>query len=115
MTAAPISPPTSAWDELEGRPNHKVKRFHTIAAMSAAITTEIWISSLFNKSLPMVVATATPKRNGPMNSAMAAIVSACRPDSARSDHGGDDTGAIANAAQESENQRQTDEQKKRQG
>ena len=51
-----------------------------------------------------------------MNSAMAAIVSAFRPDSAaRSDHGGDDTGAIANAAQESENQRQTDEQKKRQG
>ena len=80
MTAAPISPPTSAWDELEGRPNHKVKRFHAIAAMSAAITTEIWISSLFNKSLPMVVATATPKRNGPMNSAMAAIVSAFRPE-----------------------------------
>src|SRR5664279_3182938 len=33
---APQSPPISAWLELDGRPNHQVARFQTIAASNAA-------------------------------------------------------------------------------
>src|SRR5690606_41231000 len=35
-TAAPMSPPKSAWLEEEGRPSSQVTRFHTIAPMSPA-------------------------------------------------------------------------------
>src|SRR5919197_510355 len=37
-SAAPTSPPISACDELEGRPNHQVSRFQAIAPSSAANT-----------------------------------------------------------------------------
>ena len=33
---APTSPPTSAWDELEGKPTRQVMRFQTIAPVNAA-------------------------------------------------------------------------------
>ena len=33
-TAAPVKPPISVWDELEGMPYHHVSRFHKIAAIS---------------------------------------------------------------------------------
>src|SRR5919204_2572404 len=37
-SAAPTRPPISAWDELDGKPNHQVSRFHAIAPSSAAST-----------------------------------------------------------------------------
>jgi hypothetical protein len=41
-TAAPTSPPTRVWEELEGSPSHHVARFHVIAAMIAeAITVRL--------------------------------------------------------------------------
>src|SRR4051812_39129818 len=36
---APQRPPTSACEELAGRPNHHVSRFHAIAASNAQIKT----------------------------------------------------------------------------
>src|SRR3989440_10028080 len=35
-SAAPTKPPINACDELEGKPNHHVSRFHTIAPSNAA-------------------------------------------------------------------------------
>ena len=35
-SVAPISPPNSAWDELDGRPSSQVSRFHTMAPTSPA-------------------------------------------------------------------------------
>jgi hypothetical protein len=40
--AAPMSPPTSAWEELEGMPKCQVMRFQAMAPMSAANTT-VWV------------------------------------------------------------------------
>src|SRR5687768_8275649 len=38
--AAPHNPPTNAWLELEGRPNHQVRRFQMIAPINAQRT--VW-------------------------------------------------------------------------
>ena len=57
--------------------------FHTMEAMSAASVTDSLSVPTVNTSLPSVVATATPNRNGPANSAIAVMVSAWRPERAR--------------------------------
>ncbi len=61
----PIMPPMSAWDVLDGMPKNKVVAFHAIAANSDAYTTGSVTASLATTSSPIVVATATPKINGP--------------------------------------------------
>ena len=83
MTTAPISPPTKAWEELEGRPSHHVRRFQAIAPSNAATMSPAERSRLSEEKLegstmpvPIVLATAVPNRNGPMNSQMVAIVKA---------------------------------------
>ncbi len=59
-TAAPQSPPTSAWLELDGRPNHQVNRFQMMAPSSAASTVPVVTTLGSTKSLLMDLATATP-------------------------------------------------------
>ena len=39
IKTAPIIPPTSACEELEGIPNHQVSKFQTIAPNNAAMIT----------------------------------------------------------------------------
>ena len=52
-------------------------------------------------SFPIVLATATPKMKGPLNSATAVIANATRrPDGARGDHGGNDVARIVDAIEE---------------
>ncbi len=69
---APTKPPMRAWDELEGMPNHHVTRFQTTAANKAALRTVMVMLSGSVRPVPMVSATATPKRKGPANSMAAA-------------------------------------------
>src|SRR5438270_509994 len=57
-SAAPIRPPISACDELEGRPRHHVSRFHAIAPSSAASTVFSVARPVSMIPLPTVVATA---------------------------------------------------------
>jgi hypothetical protein len=56
-TAAPTNPPVRVCEELEGRPNHQVRRFQRIAATKAeAITVRLTTSGLITL-LPIVWAT----------------------------------------------------------
>ncbi len=77
-TTAPINPPMRAWEVLDGQPKYQVIRFHTMAPLNAAMMTALLIAAGSTTSLPMVVATATPKRNGPTNSAIAVMPRAAR-------------------------------------
>lgn len=78
MMAAPNRPPNNACDEDEGIPNTQVNKFHMIAANTPATTTMMVIADGSIKSLPMVSATATPKRKGAINSATAVMYNAVR-------------------------------------
>src|SRR5208283_4275119 len=59
---APHKPPISACDELDGRPNHHVNRFHAMAASSAQ--TRISDVAILASTRPeaMVFATAVPMK-----------------------------------------------------
>src|SRR5688572_9449114 len=59
-TAAPTSPPTSAWLELLGSPKYQVNRFQTIAPNSAQISTSCEATRWSIKPEAMVLATAVP-------------------------------------------------------
>ena len=76
-SAAPQSPPTSAWLELDGRPSHQVSRFQTIAPMSAARMLVMVIACGFTIPAPTVFATAVP-RNAPSKLKNAASAMAWR-------------------------------------
>src|SRR2546425_2041129 len=56
--AAPTRPPMSACDELDGRPNHQVSKFHTIAPKRAASTVFVLMRFEATMSFPTVFATA---------------------------------------------------------
>ncbi len=58
--AAPARPPSRAWDDDDGRPNHQVIRFQVIAPSSAAQTTVGLTTSGTMSPLEMVLATAVP-------------------------------------------------------
>src|SRR5450759_1194460 len=60
-TAAPTNPPTSVCEELEGKPNHHVTRFHAIAATKADAITVRFITSGLMTPFPIVVATLRGK------------------------------------------------------
>lgn len=64
ITAAPIRPPKSAWDELEGRPRSQVSRFHRMAPTSAAKITSVRMPSSLMRPPEIVLATST-ERNAP--------------------------------------------------
>jgi len=61
-----------AWEELEGRRRNQVTRFQAMAPSRAAIIVGTVTAWGRTNSDPMVVATATPKRKGPLNSPTAA-------------------------------------------
>src|SRR4051812_11122631 len=81
-SAAPTSPPISACDELEGKPSHHVKRFQTIAPISAASTVFSFARLVSMIPLPTVVATAVVT-NAPARFAIAATATAMRGERAR--------------------------------
>src|SRR5947209_8231225 len=81
--AAPISPPTSACDELLGMLSAQVSRLHRQAVATATMITSRLMVPGAIRSLPMVLATATPKINGPENSAAAVTASATAGGNAR--------------------------------
>src|SRR5437868_8361169 len=76
-TAAPQSPPMSAWLELDGNPNNQVTMFQMNAARTALSTVPIVTTPVSTRPLPTVVATAPPK-SAPVRLKNAAIPIACR-------------------------------------
>ena len=64
-TAAPTSPPTSAWPELDGRPSRQVTKFQVTAAARPAPITSTVTSGGTVTSPPIVSATAAPRNSGP--------------------------------------------------
>ena len=80
-TAAPINPPTSVCDELDGRPHHQVIRFHIIAAIKAAPITLRFITSGSTTPFPIVVATFNGKTRNATKLKNAAIPTAATGDS----------------------------------
>src|SRR6478609_4707765 len=75
--AAPASPPMSACDDEDGRPNHHVMRFHPVAPIRADATSHRPSTPLGVAMMPepMVAATLPPKK-APKRFATAAIASA---------------------------------------
>ncbi|GAU68453.1 hypothetical protein SSP35_07_02560 [Streptomyces sp. NBRC 110611] len=60
---APIRPPKSAWDELEGRPASQVSRFHTMAPTRPAKITSGLMPAVSSMIPPeMVLATSTDRK-----------------------------------------------------
>src|ERR671930_385999 len=80
--AAPTRPPISACDELEGRPNHHVRRFHAIAPKSAASTVCCVARFASMRPLATFFATAVVTK-APARFATAAISTAIRGVTAR--------------------------------
>ena len=81
-SAAPMSPPISAWVELDGRPIHHVSRFQTIAPRSAARTV-FWLASCASM-IPFATVFATAVvTNAPARFATAETPTAMRGVSAR--------------------------------
>ena len=75
-TPAPISPPTSACEELEGMPNRQVTMFQMIAPIRAAkITCGVMMPGSM-MPLPMVSATCRPKNKKAMKLKKAAQATA---------------------------------------
>ena len=85
-SAAPTSPPNSAWLELDGRPKYQVTRFQTIAPASAAKRMPIPDRPSGVAISPLLTVLATPlPRNAPARFITAAIASAALGVSARVD------------------------------
>src|SRR3954471_19907308 len=82
--AAPISPPISACDELDGRPAHHVARFHAIAPTSPANTTVVVTAPASTMPDPTVAATFS-EMNAPAKFRIADKATAKRGDIARVD------------------------------
>ena len=83
-SAAPTRPPIRACEELEGSPNHQVRRFQAIAPNSAARMVLVLIRSAATMPVPTVVATAVVA-NAPTRFATEATSTASRGGSARVD------------------------------
>src|SRR3954452_23612504 len=82
--AAPINPPISAWDELDGNPAHHVARFQAIAPTSPANTTVVVTAPASTIPDPTVAATFS-EMNAPAKFRTADIATANRGDIARVD------------------------------
>lgn len=74
---APISPPNSAWEELDGSPRSQVTRFHRIAPISPAkiITRETSLSSTMP---PEIVLATSVERKAPARLSRPATATATR-------------------------------------
>jgi hypothetical protein len=83
---APTSPPISAWDEDDGMPNRQVVRFHAIAPIRPASTTDRPGRPEGSVTTPLPTVAATlPPRNDPPRLPTAAMSSATRGVRARVD------------------------------
>src|SRR3954471_2285735 len=82
--AAPIRPPISACDELDGRPAHHVARFHAIAPTSPQKTTVVVTAPASTMPDPTVAATFS-EMNAPAKFSTADRATAKRGDIARVD------------------------------
>ena len=58
--AAPHSPPISAWLELDGKPNHQVRRFHVTPASNAQKSVVMATASTSTNPVATAEATAVP-------------------------------------------------------
>src|SRR6185312_9617525 len=58
---APIRPPASACDELEGSPHHQVSRSQPMAPIKAATTNALLMIEACTTPLPIVCATCSGK------------------------------------------------------
>ena len=109
--AAPISPPTSACDDDEGRPSRHVSRFHPIAPVSAASST--W--ALTNPGVvlispPPTVCATFVDVNAPRKFITAAISDRlARAQRTRRDRGGDGVGRVMESVREVERKRDRDD------
>src|SRR5690242_10722785 len=74
---APISPPKSAWDELDGSPRNQVTRFHKIAPTRPAKTTT-GLMRVSSTSPPEIVFATWTDRKAPVRFRQAAIATAVR-------------------------------------
>src|SRR5208283_3000862 len=74
---APHNPPTRACDELDGIPNHQVKRFQRMAAIRAQIRTSDVATFGSTRPEAIVLATALPMK-APTRLVTAASATACR-------------------------------------
>jgi hypothetical protein len=75
--AAPTTPPTSAWLELEGSDSAQVIRFQAIAPISAANT--MFSESASASTIPVAIVVATLiERNAPRRFMTAAMATATR-------------------------------------
>ncbi len=79
---APMRPPKSACEELEGMPKCQVAKFHTTAPMSVASTTCRVTRSVFTSPSPTVLATLVETK-APRRLSPAAMSTATRGDRAR--------------------------------
>src|SRR5215471_18512854 len=61
-SAEPHKPPTSACEELEGRPNHQVSKFHRIAPTKAQTRISEVTIRVSTKPEAIVLATAVPHK-----------------------------------------------------
>src|SRR5436309_45147 len=84
-TPAPISPPTSACDELVGRPNHQVMISHAIAPIRVDRRSQAVTIAGSIVPLPMVDATFTPNTKAATKLNKAAHRTAIRGDRTRVD------------------------------
>ena len=82
MIADPMTPPISAWLELDGRPRYQVTRFHVIAPTSPARMMSSVIAS--GSTMPLAIVAATlNEMKAPTKLRIAAIATAFRGESAR--------------------------------
>ena len=81
---APMRPPKSAWEELDGMPKRHVTRFHTTAPTRAAMTTCRVTRSVLTIPSPTVLATLVETK-APRRLRPAAMSTAMRGDRARVD------------------------------
>jgi hypothetical protein len=80
-TVAPMTPPISAWLELDGIVKYQVIRFHVIAPISAASTSArpSLPASTFGSTMPLAIVAATLiEMNAPAKFRTAEIITATR-------------------------------------
>src|SRR5712691_5664547 len=83
MMAAPAKPPIRACDEEVGNAHHQVSKSQTIAPSNPAITTYWVTESMWIMPLPMVLATAVPRKKAATKLKKAAQMTASLGESTR--------------------------------
>ena len=106
---APMSPPKSACDELEGMPKYQVMKFQTTAPMSAANTTGRVTRLVSTMPSPTVLATPVVDEGAEEVQARGHEHRHARGDGARRHRGRDRVGGVVEAVGVVEDERQNDD------